>query len=73
VCDRRVEVIDELPVRLEGTDRYAFLEKGDVADMRLVSRLRIEDPTSPFMDLCAKLASLDQEAGAAITTAINLH
>lgn len=73
VCDRREEVIDELPMRIEGTNRYIFLETGDVADKRLVSPLKIEDPTSAFTNLCVKLASLNQEAEVAITTAINLH
>lgn len=73
VCDRRVEVLDELPMRLEGTDQHAFITVGEVADRRLVSPLKITDPAEKFKDLARKLASLGGGTEATIATAIHLH
>jgi len=73
VCDRRVEVLDEMPLTLEGTIRRTFIPTGDVADRRLVSPLKTADPAQAFKELAGQLASLEAKAEAAIATAIHLH
>lgn len=73
VCDRRVEVLDEFPMNLEGTDQQTFIPMGVIADRRLVSPLQVDDPTEAFKQLCAQMASLNGSIEVAISTAIRLH
>src|SRR5712691_4413915 len=73
VCDRRVEVLSELPLRLEGSDQLTFITMSETADRRLVSPIRNADVGADFALLLGKLATLEGKAERAILVSIDLH
>jgi hypothetical protein len=70
---RRIEVLNEVPLTVEGTIRRTFLSIGEVVDRRLVSPPRGDDLEPDFKKLVAQLASLSGKTETAIVTAIQLH
>ena len=74
VADRRIEVLDEVSIRMEGTDDAIFLPIHHVLDGRLVSPIEKPETVEPGVrNAIAQICSLSEKERLTLERAISLH
>lgn len=73
LADRRIEILNEAPTRVEGTNRVLFFPYSTVVDKRLISPPQSGLDDKSIRKLFIKIASLKPEDDKVIVQALNLH
>jgi hypothetical protein len=73
ITDRRVEVLEELPTKVEGSSSTTFIGYNNMFDRRLVAPFDTTEVDECLKIMLGKLVSLPEEDQVVISSAIDLH
>ncbi|WP_194927235.1 hypothetical protein [Catenulispora pinisilvae] len=73
LLDRRIEVLEEVPLSMEGAQQTTFVGFNNVFDRRLSSPFEAAGLDARIRDLLSQLVSLAEDDQATLTAAMDLH